>query len=106
MFKAPVLKAAQAHAKYFPDKTYLYTFYYRGEYSFNFGMPFTSPFYGGVQHSDELYYLFTFAELNAVDTEMSKKMVDLWASFVVDGVPSIRCGPKWPPLKSIYFNLS
>lgn len=61
------------------------------------------PFNGDVSHSDELIYLFPYppyaANLNANDTEMAKNMVDLWTSFVRNGIPSLSF--VWPPLTSI-----
>lgn len=98
-------------------ETFLYTFDYKGEFTrlafafhtsseqqFYFGYSFSNsfddptdsthyPFQGGVSHADDITYLFPypveFAKLNENDTKMAKKMVDLWTSFAIDGVPTL-----------------
>lgn len=51
------------------------------------------PFHGGVTHADELTYLFPYpedvAKLNENDTKMAEKMIDLWTSFAINGVPTM-----------------
>lgn len=51
------------------------------------------PFLGGVHHSDDLIYLFpdppNVAKLNAADTKIAQTLVDLWASFAIDGIPKL-----------------
>lgn len=100
MFKGPVLKAAQAHAKYFPNQTYLYTFDHMGNNSLTYGLPLDSPFFSGVQHGDESFYLFPFVPLNEQDTYMAMIMIDMWTSFAINGIPSSDYAPKWLPLTS------
>lgn len=100
MFKGPVLKAAQAHAKYYANQTYLYTLDHIGKNSLTYGLPIDSPFYKGVQHGDESYYLFPLAPLNREDTQIAKLMVDLWTSFAINGVPSSYYATNWLPLTS------
>lgn len=49
------------------------------------------PFSGGVHHSNDNLNFFPYpdyaAHLNAADTEMSRKMVNLWTSFATTGRP-------------------
>lgn len=51
------------------------------------------PFLGGVHHSDDLIYLFPdppdVAKLNAADTKIAQRMVDLWTSFATNGIPKL-----------------
>lgn len=92
-FKAPILRLIQANARYNPSNTYLYSFDYRGEYSrFGYGEDTSHyPFDGGIHHSNDNLYIFPYPEnmahLNEADTEIAKKMVDLWTSFATNGVP-------------------
>lgn len=103
MFKAPALKAAQAHAKYFPTKTYMYSLDYRGQYSKGDKLDKDSPFYEGVHHADDKFYTFYNPEtpLNEADTKVAQLFVDLWTSFATDGVPKSSMAPKWAPFESI-----
>nr|XP_036232508.1 glutactin-like [Bactrocera oleae] len=82
---------------------YFYTFDYAGEKT-KFGLDMGNaqyPFNGGVHHSDELIYLFAMKPpLNAKDTEVAKKMVDLWVSFAMTGVPQVPDGPLISPMNS------
>lgn len=60
----------------------------------------SSPFYDGVHHGDDLFYLFPMnKQLNAADTKIAKLFVDFWTSFAIDGAPSSKNAPKWPPLQ-------
>ena len=83
---------------------YFYTFDYAGEKT-NFGFDLGNaqyPFNGGVHHSDELIYLFAMKPpLNAKDTEVAKKMVDLWVSFAMTGVPQVPDGPLISPMNCV-----
>ena len=80
----------------------MYSFDYRGEHTrFGYDQDISHiPFDGGVHHTNDLLYLFpyppTAAQLNEPDTAMAKKMVDLWSSFIVEGVPKSRDLPHWP----------
>lgn len=68
--------------------------------------PLKYPFGGGVSHADELIYLLPkpkeVGDLNSDDKEMAEKMVDLWTSFVKNGVPKLTSDPQfeWPPMTS------
>lgn len=105
-FKAPTLRAAQLHAKYYPTQTFVYTFDYSGEISL-IGND-TSTFKEGVLHGDDLLYLFPFSEykLNDADRKVSELFVDLWTSFAIDGVPKSNFAPEWPPLESNFILFS
>lgn len=65
------------------------------------------PFEGGIAHQDDLIYLFPYppnvANLNAKDKQVAKQMVDLWTSFVRDGVPKLTSNTSfvWRPLSSM-----
>lgn len=65
------------------------------------------PFDGGVAHQDDLIYLFPYpsivADLNSDDTQVAKHMVDLWTSFVIDGIPRLTSNIsfEWRPLSSM-----
>lgn len=104
MFKAPAFKAAQAHAKFYPTKTYMYSIDYRGQYSKGDKLDPSSPFYVGVHHADDKFYTFYNPEtpLNAADTKVAQLFVDLWTSFATDGVPTSENAPKWPTFDSTY----
>lgn len=82
-------------------QTYLYSFDYKGEFSYK---PTLDTLYKGVQHSDDIIYLFPYpphaSKLNIVDTEMAIRMVNLWTSFATTGVPIADGVPNWPPLIS------
>ncbi|XP_059608241.1 glutactin-like [Phlebotomus argentipes] len=105
--KGPTFRAVQENAKFNPKQTWLYTFDYRGQHSrFGYGADITKyPFDGGVSHSDDNLYLFPWPEsaanLNEEDTKMAKKMVDLWTSFAIDGIPSAPQVPNWPQMTEV-----
>lgn len=57
------------------------------------------PFPVGASHSLELRYLFDVGgapPLNPAQQELSNQMIDYWASFVTDGVPTAPGAPEWP----------
>lgn len=103
--KAPILRAIQAHAEFYPDKTWLYSFDYESENSLSNSLRHNNPkFTGGVQHGDELSYIFESptmtSKLNPQDTAISKVMVELWTSFADTGVPKSKCISHWPTVTS------
>lgn len=106
MLKGPVLRAVQANAQFNPNETFLYTFDYAGEHTrFGYGADTSHyPFSGGVHHSNDNIYIYPWPAhvsiLNEADTEMSMKMVDLWTSFAISGVPSTPGQPEWLPFNS------
>ncbi|XP_059608242.1 uncharacterized protein LOC132256077 [Phlebotomus argentipes] len=103
MLKGPVLKVAQMNACANPQQTWLYSFDYEGEYTrFGYGKDTSKyPFKGGVAHSDDNIYLYPWPEsaanLNEEDTKIAKKMVNLWTSFAINGIPSTE-DLNWPPM--------
>lgn len=101
MIKSAVLKLAKVNAFQKSD-TYLYSFDYQGEFTrFRYGGDTSKyPFDGGVHHSDDNIYLYPFphAQLNEEDTKMAQRMVDLWTSFVIDGVPKASDVKEWPKM--------
>lgn len=103
MIKSAVLKMAKINA-YKKSDTYLYSFDYKGEFTrFRYGRPTSQyPFDGGVHHSDDNIFLYPFPhpELNEEDAKMAKRMVDLWTSFVIDGVPKASDVQEWPKMTS------
>ncbi|XP_055692894.1 glutactin-like [Lutzomyia longipalpis] len=105
--KGPTFRAVQENAKFNPDQTYLYTFNYKGQYTrFGYGADITKyPFEGGISHSDENLFLFPWpksaAKLNEEDTKIAKKMVDLWTSFVSEGVPQSTEISSWPAMTEV-----
>ncbi|XP_031635474.1 glutactin-like [Contarinia nasturtii] len=108
-FKNPVLQLAQVNWLFMSNRTYLYSFDYRGAYSrFGYEEDISQyPFDGGVSHSDDLIYLFPYpdkvAHLNAADTEMARNMVDLWASFAETGTPQFKTSTlRWPSMTSFW----
>ncbi|XP_053685997.1 glutactin-like [Sabethes cyaneus] len=108
IIKATVLRSAQYNSRHNPDQTYVYSFDYHGEHSrFGFDQDVSRiPFDGGVHHTNDLIYLFPYpksaARLNSQDTEIAKKMVDLWTSFAINGVPSTKDLPEWPTFNNVY----
>ncbi|XP_039432588.1 glutactin-like [Culex pipiens pallens] len=107
LLKGPVLKQAQLNALHQPNQTFLYSFDYAGEHTrFGFGVDTDQfPFSGGVHHSDDLQYLFPYpkaaAQLNERDTVIAKRMVDLWTSFAIGGVPQAEQVPEWPAMSAV-----
>lgn len=104
--KAPILRTVQTNAYYNANQTYLYVFEYKGEHTrFGYGADVSRyPYTGGVHHSDDIIYLYPFppsaSNLNHSDTLMAMKMVDLWTSFAISGVPSTPNAPNWPAFTS------
>lgn len=101
MIKSSVLKMAKINA-FNKNDTYLYSFDYKGEFTrFRYGRDTSHyPFDGGVHHSDDNIYLYPFPhpELNAEDHKMALRMVDLWTSFAIEGVPKASDVPEWPKM--------
>lgn len=88
--KSPVLKFLQTSSQNSAGDNYLYSFDYVGQHT-RFGYEFGNywyPFEGGVHHSNDNIYLWSTHRLNEKDTEVAKKMVDLWTSFAITGNPS------------------
>uniref|UniRef100_A0A1S4H6F4 Carboxylesterase type B domain-containing protein n=2 Tax=Anopheles gambiae TaxID=7165 RepID=A0A1S4H6F4_ANOGA len=108
LIKSSVLRLAQYNSRHTPDRTFVYSFDYRGEHTrFGYDQDISHiPFDGGVHHTNDLLYLFpyppTAAQLNEPDTAMAKKMVDLWTSFIVEGVPKSCDLPHWPAFNQIF----
>ncbi|XP_049540364.1 glutactin-like [Anopheles darlingi] len=102
LIKSSVLRLAQYNSRHTPEQTFVYSFDYRGEHTrFGYDQDVRHvPFDGGVHHTNDLLYLFPYppnaATLNERDTIMAKRMVDLWTSFIIDGVPSSPDVPHWP----------
>ncbi|XP_055908085.1 glutactin [Eupeodes corollae] len=99
--KSPIFTFAR-HLSKSQCPTYVYSFDYEGEWS-RFGYEFGNehyPFNGGVHHSNDNIYIFSTHNLNARDTEISKKMIDLWTSFAIDGVPATPDAPTLMPLQT------
>lgn len=94
----------QSQADVYPNQTYLYTFDYKGEFSYS-PNALDWPFPNGIHHANELIYLFPYPEtvtqLNAKDRQMASYMVDLWTSFAETGVPNSKRIPKWPTKTSM-----
>ncbi|XP_020816565.1 glutactin [Drosophila serrata] len=88
--KSPVITlASKILAQQPTTPVYVYSFEYEGEFT-RFGYEFGNshyPFNGGVHHSNDNIYLFATHPLRGQDTLMSQKMVELWTSFAIDGVP-------------------
>ncbi|XP_055856850.1 glutactin [Episyrphus balteatus] len=98
--KSPIFTFAMNIAKK-KCPTYVYSFDYEGEWS-RFGYEFGNehyPFNGGAHHSNDNIYLFSTHTLNGKDTEISKKMVSLWTSFAIEGVPGTENAPVLLPLQ-------
>jgi carboxylesterase type B len=102
LIKGPILKEAQANLKK-GARTYLYTFDYEGEHTICRYMNMDQyPFKGGVHHSNDNIYMYSYpnrhTKLNERDTKMAQKMIDLWSSFVLEGVPKAVGVPEWPEM--------
>uniref|UniRef100_A0A0K8VHK1 Carboxylic ester hydrolase n=1 Tax=Bactrocera latifrons TaxID=174628 RepID=A0A0K8VHK1_BACLA len=94
--KSPVITYANELQRRGAAPVYLYTFDYAGEHT-RFGYELGNsqyPFEGGVHHSNDNIYVFATHKLNAYDTRIAKKMVDLWYSFIADGVPRVADQPE------------
>ncbi|XP_069967275.1 glutactin isoform X2 [Bactrocera oleae] len=93
--KSPVIAYANELQRRGAAPVYLYTFDYAGEHT-RFGYEFGNsqyPFEGGVHHSNDNIYVFATHKLNANDTQIAKKMVDLWYTFAADGIPKVADQP-------------
>lgn len=88
------MKAVQVQAKQYPQKTFLYSFDYKGSNSI-FGSNLHPLLSDGVHHADDLGYLFPIFPLNEKDTIIAKRMVDLWTSFAITGIPRAEGIPEW-----------
>lgn len=100
--KSPVITLAKNMLQKNLAPVYLYSFDYEGSNT-RFGYEFGNehyPFEGGVHHSNDNIYLFSTHNLNAEDTEMAKKMVQIWTSFAIDGKPSFENDIEILPMKS------
>lgn len=66
------------------------------------------PFDGGVSHSDDLIYLFPYPQkvvhLNEEDTEMAQSIIELWTSFMANGIPELKTPQtfQWPAFTSTH----
>lgn len=106
--KAPILRLIRANALYNPQHTYLYSFDYLGEHTrYGYGKDTSHyPFDGGIHHSNDNIYIYPWpphvANLNDADAKMSKRMVQLWTSFVMNGVPELNDTSNfdWLPVTS------
>lgn len=101
--KAPIFKSVRAQANLYPNQTYLYAIEYRGEYSYANVYEFRDKrFDDGVQHGDELIYLFAHPSyvknLNDDDKKFANTLIDLVTSFAKTGIPVSKDSPKWPPM--------
>lgn len=95
----------QHQAKYYPEKTFIYSFEYDGEFAgHRLDKHEIFDVYPAIVHSDENVYVFPFPEekthLNDADKRMAEIMTDIWTSFAIDGVPSSQYIPKFPPVTS------
>ncbi|XP_053954303.1 glutactin-like [Anastrepha ludens] len=93
--KSPVVAYVNGLQRISATPFYAYTFDYAGEHT-RFGYEFGNsqyPFEGGIHHSNDNIYLFATHHLNANDTQIAKKMVDLWYSFAVHGEPRAEDQP-------------
>lgn len=108
--KSPLLRFLQVSSENAAGDNYLYSFDYQGEYT-RFGYEFGNewyPFEGGVHHSNDNIYLWSTHKLNAKDTEMAKKMVNIWTSFAISGKPSLEGIelPKFNGKSGPYFHIN
>ncbi|GAB0086092.1 Carboxylic ester hydrolase [Sergentomyia squamirostris] len=107
IIKAPILREVQCQLYRNNPSTFLYTFDYEGEHTrFGYGEDTSKfPFEGGISHSNDNLYLFpwpqTAAKLNEKDTKIAQKMVDLWTSFAINGVPTSPQIENWPPMDNL-----
>lgn len=102
--KSPIIHLAIELFKKHLASIYLYSFDYEGNNT-RFGYEFGNdhyPFNGGIHHSNDNIYLFSTHALNEADTEMAKKMVQLWTSFAIQGSPKIINGPDILPMSCKY----
>ncbi|XP_050741939.1 glutactin [Drosophila biarmipes] len=88
--KSPVITlATQIYTLQPNTPVYLYSFDYEGKYT-RFGYEFGNshyPFNGGVHHSNDNIYLFSTHPLEGQDAQMAHKMVEVWTSFAINGIP-------------------
>lgn len=92
-FFYPEIKLLNYAAENFASPFYVYSFEYRGTFSFTSNI-LKRNYNIGVCHSDELTYLFpakpadfALPKLNysQADESMIDTMVDLWTSFAING---------------------
>jgi len=101
--KSPGYETVRLHSKNNPN-SYWYSFEYAGK-SLAFFLFFGQwpPFPHGVNHADELLYLFDIYPLNKTEKVLSQRMVKVWTTFAKygnptpDGVPMMEGIPKFQP---------
>lgn len=90
LFTVDSVRAAKLQAAVNSAPVYFYRFGYRGKHSTSEPMSGTSGNFG-VSHGDDLGYVLFYDIMNTDETEedkeMSKLMIDIWASFSHNGDP-------------------
>ncbi|XP_076260234.1 juvenile hormone esterase-like [Rhynchophorus ferrugineus] len=109
-FIYPLYQSLLLHLYHKHNPIYLYSFEYKGEYTYGDVFSFTTndiSFSWGTSHCDDLLYLFYtpkyFNKLEADrDICMSKYIVEMWTNFVIYGNPNLLDDEtqktSWKPL--------
>ncbi|CAI6350717.1 unnamed protein product [Macrosiphum euphorbiae] len=103
LFGYGISKAAQHIAAKNTAPVYFHEFGYSGNYSYiaAFG---TKPYSreSNVTHGDETFYILKTNGINVHDNEedakMMKTMVNIWSTFIKNGVPDIGNSEIWSPV--------
>ncbi|XP_014289850.1 venom carboxylesterase-6 [Halyomorpha halys] len=98
VFLSSISKVAKLTASLYSSPVYMYKFSYRGQFSL---ADIHTKENLGVCHGDDLYYILGYlgGAKNVIKTEedlqVSKLMLDVWASFAANG----SLGENWPPIQ-------
>ncbi|XP_008560044.1 esterase FE4 [Microplitis demolitor] len=101
-----IYEALNAQAPKMKSNVFFYEFAYEGTYTSTYAYQYPQRY--GIDHTDDLNYLFPinnvkFADLQlhntAKDETMINIMVEMWTNFVKDGIPSARLTPDWEPYR-------
>ncbi|XP_014244331.1 venom carboxylesterase-6-like [Cimex lectularius] len=86
VFKVPVSLTALYHAKYLSSDVYTIQFSYLGKTGLQERFNLSRDVYSGTSHADDLFYVLRAEDVNfdhiKESLEMSKRMVNLWMTFI------------------------
>ncbi|CAH1394632.1 unnamed protein product [Nezara viridula] len=98
MFESGISKISKLSASAYTSPLYLYRFSYRGKPTLMDFLHKTEKDLG-VSHGDEIFYTLGFSDFKLLETksdsEMSKQMLDVYVSFLRNGL----LGENWEPVK-------
>lgn len=99
LFSADMNHAMRLHASSTTSPVFFYIFAYRGEGSLSEFLSGTKENFG-TSHFDDIYYLLSPVEYgfmlqSEADKAMKNAMINIWASFIKTGQPTLLSGSTW-----------